>query len=149
MLKPGWYPPRSPLGLIQEDLFPSEWNILVACLMLNCTSRRQVEQVMPEFMRRWPTAADVAAADTSDLTEVIRSLGFGNRRANNLQALARAFLSGGWTDSRDLPHIGEYAGRAHDIFCRGIIGSEPPNDHALTDYWHWVQIHHPVLTVQQ
>lgn len=43
--------PRSPEHpLIQEDLLHNEWMILVVCMMLNQTQRKQVEKVLPKFM---------------------------------------------------------------------------------------------------
>lgn len=44
-------PPRSLFGLLQEDLVPNEWMILISCMMLNCTSRKQVEKVFPTFIK--------------------------------------------------------------------------------------------------
>jgi len=44
-------PPRSGYGLIQEDLWPDEWKILVSCMMLNYTSRKQVEKILPSFFK--------------------------------------------------------------------------------------------------
>lgn len=134
----GWYPPRSPYSLIQEDLFPDEFMILAVCVMLNCTQRRQVERMLPAFMARWPTARALSSADPAEVTARVSPLGFGNRRALTLIGLSRDYLRPGWTDSRVLRGVGEYAGRAHDIFCRGIIGSEPPRDHALVSYHRFV-----------
>jgi len=137
-IKLGWCPPRSPYSLIQEDLFPDEWAILVACVMLNCTQRRQVERVLPTFLSLWPTARALSDADVADVSALVTPLGFGNRRAVTLIGLSRDYLRPGWVDSRDLLGVGQYAGRAHDIFCRGIIGDEPPRDHALVRYWEWL-----------
>lgn len=142
MIKAGWFPPISPHGLIQEHLWPNEWYILVACLMLNCTTRKQVEKVLPGFITSWPTPQALLAADPLAIESVIKPLGFGRRRTAALQKLADAYLNTSWTDSRQLPGVGEYAGRAHDIFCRGLIGAEPPNDHALVDWWNWYTAHH-------
>lgn len=136
-----WYPPRSPHSLIQEDLYPNKWHILVSCLMLNCTSRRQVEKVIRPFFDKWPTPEDLLKADLQEVKRIISPLGFGQRRSETLVKLATAFIKDDWTDARQLPGVGEYAGRAYDIFCRGIIGSEPPKDHALVDYWRWITHH--------
>src|SRR5690606_7490661 len=78
-----WFPPRSPWGLIQEDLFPSEWFILVSCVMLNCTLRKQVERVLPNFIARFPTPETLIGCE-EELTSLIAPLGFKNRRAQRL-----------------------------------------------------------------
>lgn len=137
MIKGGWLPPRSPYSLIQEDLFPSEWLILVSCLLLNCTSRKQVEKLFNIFVDNWSTPETFLHADEHLVKSRIRSLGFVNRRYHALKSLALAFLDWNGHDARDLPYVGEYAGRAWDIFCRGELGSSPPKDGALVKYWHW------------
>ena len=65
-------------------------------------------------------------------------MGFANRRTKNLKAMTSRYLTGPWEDVRELPGIGEYAARAWEIFCLGIIGDHPPKDHALVQYWHWL-----------
>lgn len=137
MLKTGWTPPRSPHGLLQEDLFPDEWLILVSCMMLNCTTRKQVEKVLPEFRRRWPGPKQFLQANVAEVVDLIRPLGFANRRSIALRKMTEAYLAGGWNNARELPGIGEYGARCWEIFCRGEIGDTPPNDHALLTYWRW------------
>lgn len=144
-MKHGWYPPASPHCLIQESLFPNEWLILVACVMLNCTQRRQVERVWPAFVRAWPDAMSLSTADPAAVEAIVAPLGFGKRRAVTLIRLSQDYLRPGWTDARALSGVGEYAGRAHDVFCRGVLSETAPNDHALTKYWHFVKsLKHPV-----
>jgi len=117
----------------------SEWLILVTCMMLNCTTRKQVEKVLPEFRRRWPTPQAFAGASTDEVRELIRPLGFANRRAANLQKMTAAYLAGGWKHARELPGIGAYAAAAWEIFCDGKLPEECPQDHALTQYWRWAK----------
>lgn len=141
-VKPCWLPPRSPYSLIQEDLWSSrpesEWLILCVCLMLNCTSRRQVERVLPEFMRRWPTPGSFLEAETTEIIDVIRSLGFANRRTNNLRKMTTRYLASDWEHAEDLPGVGPYAAAAWEMFCAGAIPIECPKDHSLSSYWRWL-----------
>lgn len=141
-MKPGWVPPRSPFSLIQEDLWSarpeSEWQILVVCCMLNCTSRKQVERVLPYFLRRWPTPQAFMGADEWDVIEACRSLGFATRRTFNLKKMTRAYLCTDWQHAKELHGIGEYASAAWEIFCQGTVGPTPPRDHALVKYWAWL-----------
>lgn len=132
--------------MIQEDLWPNEFLILVSCVLMNCTQRKQVERVLPELMRRWSTPQAMAIADATELSGVIGSLGFGNRRAITLIKLSQDYLRPGWSDARELCGIGEYAGRAWDIFCRGVLGDLPPNDHALVMYWEFAKNLRPFRT---
>jgi len=132
-----WMPPRSPYGLIQEDLWPDEWMILVSCVMLNCTTRKQVEKILPEFRRRWPDPKSFLEADNTEVATLIAPLGFLRRRTVCLKKMTEAYLTGDWEHARDLPGIGEYGGAAWEIFCKGVFQDEPPEDHALVLYWKW------------
>ena len=134
-------PQRSPYGLIQEDLWPDSWLILVSCMMLNCTTRKQVDKVLPRFRSRWPTPQNLLSCDKEELVEVIKPLGFSNRRAEALIKMTSSYLRHDWNHARQLPGIGEYAARAWEIFCRGIIGETPPVDHALVQYYNWRKQH--------
>lgn len=130
-------PPRSPYSLIQEDLWPNDWLILVACIMLNCTRRKQVEKVLPAFVERWATPAAFMAAPLEDVVALCKPLGFANRRSANLKKMTKRYLMGPWEHARELPGIGEYGARSWEIFCCGILGAEPPKDHALVQYYEW------------
>lgn len=130
-------PPRSPYGLIQEDLWPNGWLILVSCMLLNCTSRKQVERVLPEFINRWPTPQAFMSVDLDEVATLCKPLGFANRRTQNVFRMTERFIASNWDDVRELPGVGEYAARAYEIFVLGVLGSEPPKDHALTKYWSW------------
>lgn len=130
-------PPVSPYGLIQETLWPDEWLILVTGTMLNCTTRKQVERVLPDFRCRWPTPQVFVTASYDDVFELIKPLGFGNRRTGNLLKMTRAYLMTDWHHARELPGVGEYGARSWEIFCLGVLGTTPPKDHALLQYWDW------------
>jgi methyl-CpG-binding domain protein 4 len=134
-------PPASPYCLIQEHLWPDRWKILVSCMMLNCTSRKQVDSVLPTFLKRWPSPEAFLDADMLDVTKLIKSLGLAQRRTNNLFAMTKAFIKHDWKDPRKLPGIGEYAARAYEIFCLGVFGTEKPKDGALGRYWDWCVLH--------
>ena len=134
-------PHRSGFGLIQEDLFPDEWKMLVSCMMLNCTSRKQAEKIIPLFFERWSTPQSLLSASQTDIAETISSLGFKNRRTQGLLKMSTAYLQGSWKDPRELPGIGEYGARAWEIFFGDKLGDDPPNDGALVLYWKWRKKH--------
>ena len=78
------YPaPRSALS------WASPWELLVSTVLAaQCTDAR-VNQVTPEFFRRWPTIPSLAQARVEEVEEVIRSTGFFRNKAKNLIATAR------------------------------------------------------------
>lgn len=135
-----WRPPRSPWSLIQEDIYPNEWRCLVVCILLNCTTRKQIEKILPEFFHRWPTAKNIVEVSSKDIEDLISCLGFGKRRTQRLQDMSAAYLKGDWKHVSELPGIGEYASRMWEIFFCGILGNEPPKDGALKLYWYWVKL---------
>lgn len=130
-------PPTSPYSLIQESLWPDEWKCLVVCVMLNCTSRKQVEKVLPKFFEKWPTAADILNADKEEMSSLLSVLGFKNRRTDRLFKLAEAYQKKDWTHVHELPGIGEYASRMWEMFFLNMLGDDQPTDGALTLYWKW------------
>lgn len=134
-------PLRSPYCLIQEDLWPDKWKILISCILLNRTSRKQVEKILPTLFKLCPTPQDMIDCNIDLLTSVIAPLGFKNKRVITLIKLSKNFLEQNWKHARDLPGIGEYGSDVWDIFVRGIIPKSCPKDHALTLWWNWYTFH--------
>lgn len=134
----GWIPPKSPAGLLQERYWPDEWKILVCCILLNRTKRAQVEPILDQLFQAYPDARVMSRAEFSHLSSVLKPLGFQNRRARTLQQFSDDFLNKLWDDPRELYGVGEYAARGWEMLCAGIVGDEPPQDHALTYYWEFL-----------
>lgn len=109
--------------------------------MLNCTSRKQVEKVWPEFVKRFPTPQSLLAASEESISDVIASLGFKNRRAKLLVRMTEHYLAANWDHARELPGIGEYGDASWRIFVKGDVPLEPPKDHALRQYVLWYNKH--------
>lgn len=130
-------PPLSPYNLIQESLWPSEWKSLVACLLLNRTTRKQVEKVIDELFAKWTTPESMASADENDVFAVVKLLGFGKIRSRRLIDMSSAYIERGWSHASELPGVGEYASRAWEIFFVGKLGDTEPKDGALASYWRW------------
>jgi len=134
-----WIPPRSPHGLIQEDLWPNEWKILVACVLLNLTTRKQVDKVIDDFFEKYPTPETLAASQEEDLHDMLRTLGMWRRRAKTLIRFSKEFIGGDWSTAKDLYGCGKYADDAWHIFCVGDWRHVEPNDHALNDYHNFLR----------
>ena len=93
--------------------------ILVSEVMLQQT---QVERVVPRYerwLRRWPTAASLAAATPGDVIVEWQGLGY-NRRALHLHRAARHVAEHGWPDDLTvLPGVGDYTAAALANFAFG------------------------------
>lgn len=129
-----WQPPKSPHGLIQEDLWPDEWKILMSCLMLNQTTRKQVDKVIWDFFERWSCPSDFLSSSHEDVSSILRPLGFYNRRPKAMRKFTQGYIRKEWSEPIELYGIGKYANDAWRIFCRGDWKSVDPQDHALNKY---------------
>ncbi|WP_407320695.1 A/G-specific adenine glycosylase [Isoptericola halotolerans] len=101
------------------------WGVLVSEVMLQQTPVVRVEPVWREWMERWPTPADLAAAPTADVLRAWGRLGY-PRRALRLADCARAVVEGhdGLVPSDEvsllaLPGVGEYTAAAVRAFAFG------------------------------
>jgi methyl-CpG-binding domain protein 4 len=133
-----WHPPRSPHGLLQEDLWPDEWKILIACLLLNLTTRKQVDGVIYELFRRWPTPALLETAPVTELEDLLKPLGMWRKRTRTLLRFNREYQEGAWKTAKDLHGCGKYADDCWHIFCVGDWRNVSPQDHALNDYHNYL-----------
>ena len=137
-----WVPPKSPYGLIQEELWPDEWKILVSCMLLNQTTRTQLEKVRGTFFQRWPDAEALLKATPEEIGEVVKPLGFWRRRPKSLLKFSHDYLHKDWTEPKQLHGIGKYANDAWHIFIKGDWQTVQPNDHALNWYHDFLKENH-------
>lgn len=95
------------------------YGILVSEVMLQQT---QVERVIPrylEWLERWPSVDDLAAAAPADVIRAWQGLGY-NRRGLNLHRAARKIADEGWPeDLTELPGVGPYTAAAVGNFALG------------------------------
>eukprot|EP00977_Amphora_coffeiformis_P017855 scaffold5987_cov203-Amphora_coffeaeformis.AAC.6 len=134
---------RSPLGLLEELLTDDPWSLLLSTVMLNRTSRAQVDHVLFGFLQRWPSPQKAVQASTEEIGGVIRSLGLGNKRAHGIQRFSADYLalmeiktdpfSFSEEDVKGLHHCGAYAYDAYCIFIKRNV-AVVPEDHALVSY---------------
>lgn len=80
--------PGSVRDLCELD-FETPFQLLVATVLSAQTTDVRVNSVTPAVFKRYPTAADLAAADPAELEELIRSTGFFRSKARSLMGLAR------------------------------------------------------------
>ena len=126
----------SPYSLLQEIYLSDPWKSQVCCILLNCTRRCQVDRVREALFARYPDALEMQAADPADLAELLRPLGFYNRRARTLIKFSKDWTDKGWKHTRELYGIGEYAAASWDIFYNDAIDIEP-KDGVLVKYLQW------------
>ena len=104
----------------------SDWGTLVFEIMSQQTPIARVQPIWLEWMERWPTPADVAAASSADIIVAWANLGYPSR-ALRLKACAAAIVEkhGGevplsLTELTLLPGVGTYTASALLAFRHGI-----------------------------
>lgn len=70
--------------------FGDPFQLLVATVLSAQTTDQRVNQVTPAVFARYPTPADLAGAETSELEELVRTTGFFRSKARSLIGLAQA-----------------------------------------------------------
>jgi A/G-specific adenine glycosylase len=103
----------------------SPWGSLVSEFMLQQTPVNRVLPKLAEWLERWPTPADLAAASPGDAVRAWDRLGY-PRRALNLHATAVAIVErhdgevpSDVSELLALPGIGDYTARAISVFAYG------------------------------
>jgi len=127
--------PRSPLNLLQEIYQDNPWKIVVCCIMLNQTTGTQVHQIIKKLFRKYPSARKMSKADPIELSEIIRSCGLYNRRANSLIKFSQDYITKDWKEPNELYGVGQYAQDSYDIFVRDKMIR--PADKELKKYMQW------------
>jgi endonuclease III-like uncharacterized protein len=138
----------SPWNTRQEQLRDNPWQMMIVCMMLNQTNYKQVEKVRYNFFDRFPTPEELMFASDEEIIEIIRSLGFYNRRAKQWKQFSREWLE--LTDTfkdpvtipvdrlGDLTGVGKYALDSWKIF-QLYDYSVDPEDHVLNWYIDWAR----------
>ena len=93
--------------------------VLVSEVMLQQTQVDRVVRRYVEWLKRWPTAAALAAASPAEVIREWQGLGY-NRRGLNLHRAARVIAAHGWPeDLTELPGVGPYTAAAVGNFAFG------------------------------
>lgn len=128
----------SPYNLLQEIYNEHPWRMLVCCIMLNCTSRKQVDQVRDQFFSKYPEPLDAVSADPEEMAELISILGFKNKRTNTIKRFSDNWVNLEWSEPNQLYGIGKYGQDSWEIFQKGNLTVEP-SDGVLNTYLHWAK----------
>ena len=124
--------------MMREDLMVQQqvenlWQHFVGVICLNQTGRLQVNRVLPEFFDKWPTPEAFLKSDKKTVIEVIKSLGFYNRRENAIRKMTQDFLTWDGEDATKLHGVGKYGSDSYELFYKKRI-PENVGDHELKRY---------------
>ena len=121
-----------PNKMVQQQV-KNLWQHFVGVICLNQTGRIQVKRVLPEFFDKWPTPEAFLKSDTKTVIEVIKSLGFYNRRENTIRKMTQDFLTWDKEDATKLHGIGKYGSDSYELFYKKRV-PENVGDHELKRY---------------
>lgn len=102
-----------------RDFDRSFYEVFVAEFFLTQTPAENVATVFPEFVEQYPDLETIAATDETDLAAAIEPLGFQNRRAKALMAIAagKEYLPRTRDGLLALPRVGPYVADATLCFA--------------------------------
>ena len=106
--------------------------------MLNQTGRKPVKTVLPEFLSRWPDAETYLSSTPDQVIDVIRPLGFYNRRERTFRRMSEDFQTWDGADATKLHGIGQYGSESYRIFWLGERFE--PQDRELRRYLGYPQL---------
>ena len=118
--------------LLQEIYQTDGWKMLVCCMLLNLTNRKQVDTVRDELFTKYPTPKDMMDAEHSDLADILKPLGLYNRRATSLRKMSEGYING-FKSVDELYGIGQYAKDSWEIFQEYNFNVKP-RDKVLQEY---------------
>jgi methyl-CpG-binding domain protein 4 len=115
--------------LLQEIFQDDPWKVLVCCVLLNQTGRRQVDRLIESgFFAYYRYPSSIGFEEDGKLEEWLRPLGLQNTRARRLREMSRAWsealhearrTGSRWPSSSTvggLPGVGEYAEDSYRFF---------------------------------
>lgn len=127
----------SPYSLVQERVRGSscyDWKVIVLCALMNRTHARQVRPMMWDLFLTWPTPESMAQA-SAHLEELLRPLGFANRRSRVLREMSTDYACG--VAPERCHGVGQFGRDALDVFVYGRTDVRP-RDGFLSKYVMWV-----------
>lgn len=138
----------SPYNTRQEEYRDDPWKMLMVCFMLNQTSHKQVDQVRHSFFDRFPNPESLAVANESEIAQMIRPLGFYNRRAKSWKEFCLQWIDAvrkfGSTkipveELEKMKGVGRYALDSWKVFQLYEYDIEV-DDHVLNWYVDWARV---------
>lgn len=146
----------SPYTLMQEEFRDKPWHLLVGCICLNQVSAKVARPVWEKIFERWPSWSSMLGSKGSvkqELTDLLRPLGFQNRRADRILRMTEDIWYQYVELGRDRMEIdplklygcGKYAADSYNTFVKGEL-VEDVQDKELKNYLEWAKKQHERTT---
>jgi hypothetical protein len=126
--------------MLEAHYLNNLWRMLVSCVLLNRTKREQVDRVIFILFVHYPNAQSMRSAREDQVAEILKPLGFQNRRAKTLVKMSDQYVMQGVNPFSpsidDLSGVGTFAKEAYRIFFLNDIEFQP-TDKELKSYVAW------------
>lgn len=123
-------------ALLQERFRGDPWKIGVSCILLNQTTRTQVDRAVDLLFEEYPTPEILSRARLKNLAELFAQQGLQWIKAYRVIRFSDDYLS--WDGSRAtaplLFGVGQYALDSLDLFHYGLDTDVPSGDKELLAY---------------
>lgn len=87
-----WFQKEMPIAETELE-YGSPFDLLVAVILsAQCTDKR-VNQITPDLLKRFPTAAKMAEADPAEVFDYIRTCSYPNNKAKHLVGMAKMLIT--------------------------------------------------------
>lgn len=123
--------------LFQEDLKSEPFWMLVACILVNRTHWRQAKPALEQLRARSDGPRTLIQIPIEEVIEILKPLGFHNRRTSILRRFCSAWLLHAPRHSADVSHMpgcSDYAVQSYQIFVEHKIPTGTITDHKLLRY---------------
>jgi methyl-CpG-binding domain protein 4 len=112
--------------MMLQEIYRSEpWKMLIGCILLNQTTRTQVDKVRDILFERWPDPVEMGEANPQEIALVIKPLGLYNRRSKTLIKFSKDWTDKDWKEPIELHGIGKYAQDSWEIFQKNNFNIVP------------------------
>lgn len=130
--------------LFQQDLASEPFWMLTACILINRTHWRQVRPALEKLRAKGDGPEAMLQVPITELIEILRPLGFFNRRASVLRRFwvdwSKQPPKSSWDVSK-MAGCGDYAVQSYQIFVENEVPLGVITDHKLQWYLQTMEAH--------
>jgi len=110
--------------LMVQQQVNSVWQHMVGVICLNQTYRKQVKEILPKLLERYPDPVKFIRGRAKAQEKMLKPLGMWSVRVKRLRQMSVDYLTWDGKEASDLYGIGKYGSDSYKIFYKNEI----PND---------------------
>ena len=107
--------------LMVQQQVKSKWQHMVGVMCLNLTYRKQVKELLPKLLKRYPDPRAYLRGRLKTQEKMLKPLGMWSVRAKRLRRMSKEFLEWDGKEASDLHGIGKYGSDSYKIFYKNEI----------------------------